>query len=42
MTNRMTEPWAAVDAVRDWLTAAGLRVREHPTLDVAPKEREMA
>ena len=42
MTNRMTQPWAAVDAVRDWLTAAALPVRERPTLGVAHKEREMA
>jgi predicted HAD superfamily Cof-like phosphohydrolase len=42
MTDGVTEPWAAVDAVRDWLTAAGLPVREHPTLDLAPNEREMA
>lgn len=42
MTDGMTEPWAAVDAVRDWLTAAGLPMREHPTLEVAPAEREMA
>ena len=42
MTNRMAQPWAAVDAVRVWLTAAALPVRKHPTLDVAPKERELA
>jgi NTP pyrophosphatase (non-canonical NTP hydrolase) len=42
MTKETMRPWAAVDAVRDWLTKAGLPVRNHPTLDVAPKEREMA
>jgi NTP pyrophosphatase (non-canonical NTP hydrolase) len=42
MTNKAVRPWAAVDAVRDWLTKAGLPVRNHPTLDVPPKEREMA
>jgi NTP pyrophosphatase (non-canonical NTP hydrolase) len=42
MTERTIAPWAAVDSVRDWLTAAGLPVRHHPTLDVAPDEREMA
>jgi predicted HAD superfamily Cof-like phosphohydrolase len=40
--NRTTQTWAAVDAVRDWLSAAGLPVHEHPTLDVAPNAREMA
>lgn len=39
MTNRTTASWAAVNAVRDWLTAAGLPVPGHPTLDVTPKER---
>jgi NTP pyrophosphatase (non-canonical NTP hydrolase) len=42
MTNKATQTWAAVDAVRDWLTKAGLPVRHNPTLDVAPNEREMA
>lgn len=42
MTNGANERWAAVDAVRAWLKAAGLPVRAHPTLDVAPHEREMA
>ena len=42
MMDRTTQRWAAVEAVRDWLTAAGLPAREYPTLDVAPNEREMA
>ena len=42
MTDRTSQRWEAVDAVRDWLTAAGLPVREHPTLEVAPNEAEMA
>jgi phosphoribosyl-ATP pyrophosphohydrolase len=42
MTNGTTDGWAAVDAVRDWLIAAGLPVRAHPTLDVGSDEREMA
>jgi len=42
MTSSMTEPWAAVGAVRDWLTAAGLPVHDHPTLDVAANARELA
>jgi NTP pyrophosphatase (non-canonical NTP hydrolase) len=42
MTTMMTQPWPAVDAVRAWLTAAALSVREHPTLEVPPREREMA
>ena len=42
MANSTTRPWEAIDSVRDWLTAAGLPVRQHPTLDVAPNEREMA
>ena len=42
MTDKANPTWLAVDAVRDWLAAAGLRVHEHPTLDVSSKEREMA
>jgi NTP pyrophosphatase (non-canonical NTP hydrolase) len=42
MTNSISQPWAAVKAVREWLTSAGLPVREHPTVDVAANEREMA
>ena len=42
MTHNTTQTWAAIDAVRYWLTAAGLPVREHPTLEVAANEREMA
>ena len=42
MTDGATSPWAAVEAVRDWLIAAGLPVREHPTLEVAANEAEMA
>lgn len=42
MNDRTTQSWAAVDAVRDWLTAAGLPVPGHPTLDIAPNQREMA
>jgi predicted HAD superfamily Cof-like phosphohydrolase len=41
MTNSTTQPWAAVEAVREWLTAAGLPVRGHPTLDVAENDREL-
>lgn len=42
MNDRTTQPWAAVDAVRDWLAAAGLPVPGHPTLAVAANQREMA
>jgi phosphoribosyl-ATP pyrophosphohydrolase len=36
------ERWAPVQAVREWLQAAGLPVHDHPTLDVPPKARELA
>jgi phosphoribosyl-ATP pyrophosphohydrolase len=36
------EPWAPVDAVREWLLEAGLPIQAHPTLDVAPDARQMA
>jgi hypothetical protein len=36
------EPWAPVQAVREWLVEAGLPVHDHPTLDLAPEAREMA
>ena len=42
MTNELGQPWAAVEAVREWLKVAELPVREHPTLEVPPHEREMA
>ena len=34
--------WPPVEAVREWLRTAGLPVRDRPTLDVPPTEREMA
>lgn len=37
-----SERWAAVVAVREWLIAAGFPVADSPTLEVAPKAREMA
>jgi phosphoribosyl-ATP pyrophosphohydrolase len=42
MHEHAIEPWAPVQAVREWLLEAGLPVHDHPTLDVAPDAREMA
>lgn len=42
MDDDLVRPWPAVAAVREWLTTAGLAVREHPTPDVTTQERESA
>lgn len=42
MHEQPIEPWATVEAVREWLLEAGLPVHDHPTLDVTPKARAMA
>lgn len=34
--------WAPVQAVRDWLSAAGLPVADQPTLNVSAEQRAMA
>jgi len=42
MTDRAKELWGAVGVVHDWLAGAGFPVPDHPTLDVTPRDREMA
>jgi predicted HAD superfamily Cof-like phosphohydrolase len=42
MSPDATERWEPVEAVSEWLRAAGLPTSEHPTLDVSPEARELA